>query len=73
MHCVECFWLSSAVVVSMMSRFLYPLLAFARIPGNAFSFWLRTTWCWSWGIPELEHEPKADLFASLHEGRPAAE
>ena len=73
MHCVECFCLSSAVVVRMISRFLYPLLVFLRIPGNAFSFWLRTTWRWSRGMPELEHEPKADLYAYLHEWRPAAE
>ena len=56
-----------------MRRLLFPLLAFLRIPGNAFSFWLRTAWRWSRGMPELEHEPKADLFAYLHEGRPAAE
>lgn len=57
----------------MMWRFLFRLLAFLRIPGNAFSFWLRTACRWSRGMPELEHEPKADLFAYLHEGRPAAE
>lgn len=57
----------------MIHRLLFFLLALVRIPGNAFSFWLRTTWRWSRGMPELAHEPKADLFAYLHEGRPAAE
>lgn len=43
----------------------WSLLAFTRIPGNAFSFWLRRTLRWSRGIPALSDEPKTDLFAYL--------
>jgi hypothetical protein len=41
------------------------MLAFSRIPGNAFSFWIRQTLRWSRGRPTLPHEPKDDLFAYL--------
>ena len=41
------------------------MLAFSRIPGNAFSFWIRRTLRWSRGAPALPHEPKADLFDYL--------
>ncbi|HKP95688.1 MAG TPA: hypothetical protein VJ385_08015 [Fibrobacteria bacterium] len=41
------------------------MLAFSRIPGNAFSFWVRQTLRWSRGRPILPHEPKEDLFAYL--------
>ncbi|MDB5105384.1 MAG: hypothetical protein JWP91_3073 [Fibrobacteres bacterium] len=44
------------------------MLAFSRIPGNAFSFWIRQTLRWSRGRPSLPHEPKEDLFAYLSEG-----
>lgn len=43
------------------------MLAFSRIPGNAFSFWIRRTLRWSRGRPALPHEPKQDLFAYLEE------
>ncbi len=52
---------------------LLPLLAFARIPGNAFSFWLRRNVRCSWGMPTLHQESKDDLFAYLHEDRGEAE
>lgn len=45
---------------------LWVLLAYTRIPGNAFSFWVRKTLRWSRGIPELPDESKAGLFAYLH-------
>jgi hypothetical protein len=41
------------------------MLAFSRMPGNAFSFWIRRTLRWSRGRPVLPHEPKQDLFAYL--------
>jgi hypothetical protein len=43
------------------------MLAFSRMPGNAFSFWIRRTLRWSRGRPVLPHEPKQDLFAYLAE------
>jgi hypothetical protein len=52
---------------------LLPLLAFARIPGNAFSFWLRRMVRCSRGKPTLHQESKKDLFAYLYEGRRKAE
>lgn len=49
-------------------------LAFARVPGNALSFWLRRTLRWSQGRPDLPDEPKENLFAYLEgiESEPAA-
>lgn len=44
---------------------IWKWLAFTRVPGNAFSFWLRQTLRWSRGIPSLPDEPKTDLFAYL--------
>ncbi len=44
---------------------LWSLLAFTRIPGNAFSFWIRQTLHWSRGRPSLPQESKADLFDYL--------
>jgi hypothetical protein len=41
------------------------MLAFSRIPGNAFSFWIRRALRWSRGAPTLPHEPKQNLFAYL--------
>ncbi|GEM_PF-819732 len=41
------------------------MLAFSRIPGNAFSFWIRSTLRWSRGRPALPHEAKAGLFGYL--------
>lgn len=52
---------------------LKPLLAFTRIPGNAFSFWIRQTLRWSRGTPTLFQEPKDTLFAYLKVDRKAAE
>jgi hypothetical protein len=46
---------------------IWTWLAFTRIPGNAFSFWLRRTLRWSRGMPDLSDESKADLFAYLLE------
>lgn len=40
-------------------------MAFTRIPGNAFSFWIRRTLRWSRGRPALTQEPKHDLFRYL--------
>ena len=57
----------------MIRNTLLPLLAYTRIPGNAFSFWVRKTLRWSRGTPALEHEAKDDLFAYLQEGRSEAE
>jgi hypothetical protein len=48
------------------------MLAFSRIPGNAFSFWIRQTLRWSRGRPALPHEPKDDLFAYLPPGSEGA-
>ena len=48
------------------------LLAFARIPGNALSFWIRETLRWSRGRPTLWQEDKRDLFRYLGAGGPAA-
>ncbi len=44
---------------------LWTMLAFSRIPGNAFSFWIRQTLKWSRGAPTLPHEPKENLFDYL--------
>ena len=52
---------------------LLRLLAFTRIPGNAFSFWARRMFRCSRGKPTLRQEPKNDLFSYLKEGRGAAE
>ncbi len=52
---------------------LLPLLAFARIPGNALSFWLRKKVRCSRGKPELHQECKEGLFDYLHQGRREAE
>src|SRR6186713_1190468 len=41
------------------------MLAFSRMPGNAFSFWIRRTLRWSRGRPSLPHEPKHGLFRYL--------
>jgi hypothetical protein len=41
------------------------MLAFSRMPGNAFSFWIRRTLRWSRGRPSLAHEPKHGLFGYL--------
>jgi hypothetical protein len=41
------------------------MLAFSRVPGNAFSFWIRQSLRWSRGAPTLPHEPKENLFAYL--------
>lgn len=57
----------------MMRHILFPLLACVRIPGNALAFWMRKTWRWSRGKPELEHDAKDDLLAYLQEGRFEAE
>jgi SAM-dependent methyltransferase len=51
----------------------FRLLAFSRIPGNAFSFWVRRMLHWSRGTPALCQEPKEDLYAYLPEGRSEAE
>lgn len=51
---------------------LLSLLAFTRIPGNAFSFWLRRKLRCSRGKPALHQESKDDLFAYLQEGRKEA-
>jgi hypothetical protein len=48
---------------------LWSWLAFTRVPGNAFSFWLRRTLRWSRGMPDLPAEPMDDLFAYL-DGEP---
>jgi len=52
---------------------LLPFLAFTRIPGNAFSFWVRRMLHWSRGKPTLNQESKVDLFAYLQEGHCEAE
>ena len=52
---------------------LIPLLAFTRIPGNAFSFWVRRMLRWSRGKPKLRQESKDGLFAYLQEGHSEAE
>jgi hypothetical protein len=52
---------------------LKSLLAFTRIPGNAFSFWIRQALHWSRGTPTLFQESKKNLFAYLPSGRQAAE
>ena len=52
---------------------LLRLLAYTRIPGNAFSFWVRSRLHWSRGKPVLCQEPKNDLFAYLQAGRGEAE
>jgi hypothetical protein len=52
---------------------LWALLAFTRIPGNAFSFWIRETLHWSRGTPALPHEAKDGLFDYLGPDAPAAE
>jgi len=52
---------------------LFPLLAFTRIPGNAFSFWIRRMLRWSRGKPRLHQESKENLFAYLQEGEREAE
>jgi len=52
---------------------LLHLLAFTRIPGNAFSFWLRRMLRRSNGKPTLLQEPKDNLFAYLNEGSGDAE
>lgn len=60
----------------MMARLPYRLwtwLAYTRIPGNAFSFWIRRTLRWSRGMPELPQEPKQNLFSYLADGDPGAE
>ncbi|MDQ3002032.1 MAG: hypothetical protein M3Y08_12335 [Fibrobacterota bacterium] len=44
---------------------LWTLLAFSRIPGNAFSFWIRQTLRWSRGRPKLSDEGKEGLFDYL--------
>ena len=49
------------------------LLAFARIPGNAFSFWVRRSLRWSRGTPALCQEPKDDLYSCFQQGRSEAE
>lgn len=46
------------------------MLAFSRIPGNAFSFWIRRTLRWSRGRPLLPHEPKDRLFGYLDSDAP---
>jgi hypothetical protein len=51
---------------------LWTWLAFARIPGNAFSFWVRRSLRWSRGLPDLPDEPKENLFAYLDDPGPAA-
>jgi hypothetical protein len=48
------------------------MLAFSRIPGNAFSFWIRQTLRWSRGAPALPHESKENLFAYLPDEDAAA-
>jgi len=57
----------------LIRKTLLPLLAYTRIPGNAFSFWVRQTLRWSRGTPTLANESKDDLFAYLQQGRRAAE
>lgn len=42
------------------------LLAFTRIPGNAFSYWIRQLLHWSKGPPVLENESKDSLFNYLN-------
>lgn len=44
---------------------LWVMLAFSRVPGNAFSFWIRRALRWSRGRPVLADEPKDGLFAYL--------
>jgi hypothetical protein len=62
---------ASTEIISSMK--LFPLLAFTRIPGNAFSFWVRRMLRWSRGKPKLHQESKDDLFAYLQEGQSEAE
>lgn len=52
---------------------LWTWLAYTRVPGNAFSFWVRKTLHWSRGTPVLPGEPKDDLFAYLGAGTSGAE
>jgi len=52
---------------------LLPLLAFTRIPGNAFSFFIRRMLRWSRGKSALYQESKDNLFAYLQESRSEAE
>jgi len=52
---------------------IIPLLALTRIPGNAFSFWVRRMLRWSRGKPKLHQESKEGLFAYLQEGHSEAE
>lgn len=56
-----------------MHKMLLSLLSYTRIPGNAFSFWLRQALRWSRGTPSLAHESKIDLFAFARENRRQAE
>lgn len=42
------------------------LLAFTRIPGNAFSYWIRQLLRWSKGTPVLKNESKDSLFEYLN-------
>jgi hypothetical protein len=49
------------------------LLAFVRVPGNAYSFAFSRLLRWSRGKPELWQEGKENLFAYLGAGAPAAE
>lgn len=44
---------------------LWVMLAFSRIPGNAFSFWIRKTLRWSRGMPVLPRESMDGLFDYL--------
>jgi len=52
---------------------LLPLLAYIRIPGNAFSFLVRRMLRWSRGTAALRQEPKDNLFVYLQDGHDAAE
>ncbi len=52
---------------------LRTLLAFTRIPGNAFSYTIRRLLNWSRGTPKLPSEDKERLFGYLHEGAAGAE
>lgn len=54
-------------------RRLISLLAYTRIPGNAFSFWLRRHFTWSRGLPSLPDENKDSLFAYLGAEAPSAD
>ena len=52
---------------------LLSLLAFTRIPGNAFSFWVRRKLQWSRGKSALCQQSKDNLFSYLQEGHGEAE